>query len=329
MIKSYVLKGLRKFERKSLNCFDEWNGLRVTQTFFEKLGIGTVNFGIEYGPSSASGKVNSKEIQSILRLANDRGVGFIDTASLYGNSEEMLGRFLPKKNTFKVITKTLFWAGSEITFDFLKEARHAFLNSISLLGVEKMHGLLVHRSVDLLKPRGELFLDLLLEFKELGLVEKIGVSVYDPNELDCVLDKFIPDIVQIPFSIADQRFKASGQLKDLKSKGVEIHVRSVFLQGMLLLEPENLDPYFEPVLDFFQKLSLYSQEAGTSLLHTCLRFVLFQDEVDGVIVGVKSFKELNEILNTPNFSVPFKLPEPDTCINDTKFTYPLNWPMYN
>ena len=119
------------------------------------------------------------------------------------------------------------------------------------------------------------------------------------------------------------------ELKDLKSKGVEIHVRSVFLQGMLLLEPENLDPYFEPVLDFFQKLSLYSQEAGTSLLHTCLRFVLFQDEVDGVIVGVKSFKELNEILNTPNFSVPFKLPEPDTCINDTKFTYPLNWPMYN
>ena len=300
----------------------------MTQNFFEKLGLGTVNFGLDYGVTKTAGKLNSEEIKSILRLANHRRIKFIDTASLYGNSEEMLGRFLPKKNSFKIVTKTLYWAGEEISNDFVQDVRQAFYNSFDLLGVKKVYGLLMHRSADLLKPGGDIFLESLLEYKECGLVDKIGVSVYRPDELDRVLEKFTPEIIQIPFSLADQRFKASGHLKGLKSSGIEIHARSVFLQGMLLMELDRLDSYFYPVLDFFKKLERYSEEAGMSRLHACLRFVLEHDEVDGVIVGVNSLKEFSEILNMPNSNTPIQLFDPRMSINDEKFTYPLNWPMY-
>ena len=120
--------------------------------------------------------------------------------------------------------------------------RAAFFTSLDRLRQDRVYGLLIHHGSDLLIPGGERLIELLSSLKRGGQVEKVGVSIYSGDELDGVLEKFVPDIVQLPLNIADQRLRNSGHLAKLDGLGVEIHVRSV-LQGVLLAAPDSLPAY--------------------------------------------------------------------------------------
>lgn len=261
-----------------------------------KLGLGTVQFGLDYGVSNSAGMTPEAEVARILGLAAGQGVRILDTATGYGNSEEVLGRTLPTQHRFAIVTKTPAQRADETGDAYIARVGASFRRSLSKLGQEKLYGVLVHRAEDLLSVQGERLMAVLLELKQQGLVEKVGVSVYNAAQIDAVMARHSVEVVQLPVSVLDQRLIASGHLTALKRAGVEIHSRSAFLQGLLLIPPENLPAYFSPIRNHFSCYRDYLESLGLTPLQAALGFVLGLPELDHVILGVNTAAQLQEVL---------------------------------
>jgi aryl-alcohol dehydrogenase-like predicted oxidoreductase len=205
-----------------------------------QLGLGTVQFGGDYGVSNPGGRTPPDEVARILALAEREDIGLLDTAALYGDSEAVLGGALRRGHKFRIVSKTLKFDAARISQADASALRAGFENSLRRLRQDRLYGLLVHAAADLLRPGGELLWAALNELKREGLVEKIGVSVYTGEDIEAILLRFRPDLVQLPLSVLDQRLIAGGQLARLKAQAVEIHARSIFLQGLLLMEDAEL-----------------------------------------------------------------------------------------
>ncbi len=188
------------------------------------------------------------------------------------------------------------------------------------LKVKKLYGLLVHDTSDILKNNKEL-LNIILKSKKIGLVSKVGISVYDVNEVNQVLKFWKPDIIQLPINIFDQRFLKKNLLKKLKRKKIEIHARSCFLQG-LLLEPKlkrgNLNSKF-----LFKKFIKWCKEKKISQLTACLHFIKKLKYIDAIIVGFYNSKQLSEILLS--FRKKLVLVPDDFGNNEKKLIDPRKW----
>ena len=182
-----------------------------------KIGLGTVQFGLDYGVSNKEGKTAPDEVGRILKAAADRGVRVIDTAALYGSSEEALGSALPTGHRFDIVTKTRSFKKDSITPDDARILEEGFGASLSKLRSRSVYGLLLHDCDDLLAKGGGLLMAKMQGFKERGLVKKIGVSVYTASQIDRVMARFSIDIIQLPLSVFDQRLIQSGHLSRLKA----------------------------------------------------------------------------------------------------------------
>jgi aryl-alcohol dehydrogenase-like predicted oxidoreductase len=211
-----------------------------------KLGLGTVQFGMPYGISNTRGQVPEREVAEILALAADTGVEVLDTAFGYGESEAVLGRQLWGGHRFRIVTKTSHIAGEAITAKDVRQVEDNFKRSLERLKASCIDTLLVHRAEELIRPGGSALAHWLIETKDAGLAAKIGFSCYDPDELDAALAVLEPDVVQVPISVVDRRFIAPGVCAKLRRRNTEIHARSVFLQGLLLMEDARLPAYFAP-----------------------------------------------------------------------------------
>lgn len=278
-----------------------------------KLGIGTVQFGCNYGISNKTGQVSLKEVSKILNYAQEKKIDTLDTACMYGNSEEVLGKF--DLSSFKVITKTIR-ANNRETVDYnVKNLERNFLNSLENLRQASIYGLLFHEANDLIFNLGDALWAKVEEFKRKKYVDKIGVSVYTPEQLIQIIDKFDIDIVQLPLNILDQRFVYL--MKELKSKGIEIHTRSTFLQGLLLMKNDEINPYFDEIKPLLNQIP-------EPKLSYALQYVNSLSEVDKIIVGTTSLNDLKEIVESNNKKIVdidyniFK-------IDDEKFLMPQNW----
>lgn len=261
-----------------------------------KLGLGTVQFGLDYGISNSAGKTPETEVERILCLAADQGIRILDTATGYGNSEEVLGQTLLTQHPFSIVTKTPVRRPDETSVEYVGRVRESFRQSLSKLGQERLYGVLVHRAEDLLSAHGEQLMEVLREFKLQGLVEKVGVSIYNAAQIDAVTARYPVELVQLPVSVLDQRLIASGHLAKLKRAGIEIHARSVFLQGLLLMSPEALPEYFSPIRDHLAGYRAYLEGLGLSPLQAALGFVLGMSELDHVILGINTAAQLQEVL---------------------------------
>lgn len=260
-----------------------------------KIGLGTVQFGLDYGISNPDGKTNAEEITRILNAAARNKIRVIDTASLYGTSEEVLGRFLPPGHKFDIVTKTPVFNKDRISPSDAKMIREAFGRSLDKMGRTSLYGLLVHNCDDLLAENGPLIMEVMAGLKERGLVEKIGVSVYTGGQIDRVLERYDIDVIQVPINVLDQRLLAGGHLSRLKSTGVEIHARSAFLQGLLLMDPDSLPPFFDGVRGHLKKYHQAMRTLGISPVGAALGFVAGIREVDVVLCGVNNHRQLEEI----------------------------------
>lgn len=261
-----------------------------------KLGLGTVQFGLDYGISNNKGKVSVNEVRNILRIAEEQGIRVLDTAALYGESEKVLGQVLGKKHPFHVVTKTPKFINKQIGTSDIRLLDEIFGQSLLNLKQESIYGLLLHQADDLFKENGSLLLDRMYEYKRDGWVRKIGISVYDGNQIDQALNCHSFDLIQIPINVFDQRLIKSGHLKRLKDMGVEIHARSVFLQGLLLMDPSELPPYFNGVKNM---LINYRQELcrkGISPVGAALNFVKQLHEIDVILCGVNDMIQFREII---------------------------------
>lgn len=289
-----------------------------------KLGLGTVQFGIDYGVTNRQGKPSADEIKTILCQAAEAGIKVIDTAALYGESERVLGQTLEADDDFSIITKTPAFGGRKIEECDIIELKNIFLRSLALLKREKLYGLLLHHGTDLLAGNGKQLWTAMRELQEAGKVSRIGVSVYNPAELESILD-CCPDlsVVQLPLNIFDQRFWQDGWLTRLKEKDVEVHVRSVFLQGILLEKPECLPPYFNQYQMQLQAYQSFLRETGLTPIRAALGFVCGVPEVDCVLTGVAQSSQLTEIIAAAQPLEPEVFRQ--LAVADLKLTQPMNW----
>jgi aryl-alcohol dehydrogenase-like predicted oxidoreductase len=279
-----------------------------------KLSLGTVQFGLDYGVTNQNGQVTIDTARNILNIAKQNNIRTLDTASLYGNSEQVLGEI--GINDCRVITKTTFLKND------INEVIDNFYKSLEKLNRDKVEGLLIHNIGDIENHQFDTLFSKLSELKKEGLVEKIGFSTYTPEQIDFLLNAFDFDLIQVPFNVFDNRLIIGGQLKKLKSKDIEVHARSVFLQG-LLLDFDSLGGYFsnwEKKFDDYQKMV---KDSGLSLLEYALNFSLNVEEIDKVLVGVNNKKQLIEIVEAShkkinNVLLPF-------AINDLNLINPSLW----
>ena len=172
-----------------------------------KLGIGSVQFGLDYGISNRSGATPPSDVQLILDRAGAAGVRIIDTAPLYGTAEEVLGKCLPHSHRFDIVTKTPSFT------DIPESARvghlkRVFERSLTRLGTNRVYGLLMHHADDLLKPGGEALYEAMTALKHAGKVARIGASIYEPEQVDRLLERFAIDLIQVPVNVLDQRLVA-------------------------------------------------------------------------------------------------------------------------
>ena len=284
-----------------------------------KLAIGTAQFGMSYGINNSAGKVSQGAVKRILNYATSVRIATIDTAIGYGDSQKSLGR--AGVEDFDVISKLPFIP--ENCTNVKKWISHEVNYSLSLLGVRSIYGFMLHRPDQLYGPMGNKIVASLMELKNSGLIRKIGVSVYDPGELDRLLSLLDFDIVQCPHNLMDRRLVSSGWLRKLKTNGVEVHTRSSFLQGLLLMERNAIPSKFEKWRDYWDKWDAWVRDHDVTRLRGCLSYCLSCEGVDKVVVGVDKESQLKEIVAITNSQ--FSIPLPDLSCYDPNLINPANW----
>lgn len=288
-----------------------------------KIGLGSAQWGMNYGITNATGKALPQEIEKILAVARDSGISIIDTAPLYGDAERQLGKH--DLSSFSIITKTPHFPCDTISRISAGILRSSLLNSLCVLGQEKVYGFLVHNADDLLKPNGRALIQELQLLKNEGLVEKIGISIYTSEQLHRISSFFIPDIVQLPLNVFDQRLIHDGTLTTLKSMGVEIHARSVLLQGLLAANENNLPEYFSPWKQNIREWHSFCRSISIAPAHAAIAFVCNTQEVDFCILGVERLPQLTDVLDSLGNASPFDASS--FSIHDSMILNPSNWKL--
>lgn len=255
----------------------------------------------------------------MLQLAKIEGIDTLDTAIDYGESETCLGKVGNKD--FKLVTKLP--AVPDSCIDVSSWIHEQVKQSLMRLGVSSVYGLLLHRSEQLIGKHGKEIYKTLQELKELGQVEKIGVSIYSPSELDALALKYNFDLIQAPFNLVDRRLHASGWLNRLKDDDIEIHTRSAFLQGLLLMNRAAIPAKFELWSELWNKWQEWLTHKQVSAIQACLAFPLAFPEIDRVVVGADSVEQLAQILNAEATPPLDDLPE--LRCDEEKLINPSYW----
>lgn len=263
-----------------------------------ELGLGAAQFGLDYGVSNPRGRVPEDEVRLILDTAAANQVGLVDTAPAYGDSERILGQSWPFPSPFRVVTKTL--PMSEGIERVITRARR----SLEKMGLSRGHAILIHSAEDLLGPDGQALWNRLQELKDEGVFQKIGVSCYGTDEPVHLARRFRPDLIQLPCSLLDQRPSRDGTMRALADIGVEIHLRSIFLQGLLFLDRDQLPPALAEAGPRLSRIRRHLAEAGCDPLRAALAYAQTRAEASAVIIGVTSAAELRAILAASAAPVP-------------------------
>lgn len=284
-----------------------------------RIALGTVQFGMSYGVANQVGQITYKDGKAIIKEAKKAGVDTLDTAILYGRSEEVLGKI--DVSEFRVITKLPEIPQNKNIKEYILQSIN---DSLDRLKINCLTGILLHSPLQLLETGFDIIFSTLEELKRNGLVEKIGFSIYSPNDLDRLWNNFKPDIVQAPFNIFDQRLLHSGWLQKMHRTGVEIHVRSVFLQGLLLMDHDIRPAKFQKWAQVWSRWHNWLKAQNISAIQAALDFVLSQKEIDKVVIGVDSLQHLKEILQVANHSKNVDLNNV-TFTNDELLINPAHW----
>ena len=277
-----------------------------------RLGLGTVQFGQAYGISNTTGQVPLAEVQAMLARAAGEGVAVLDTAANYGHAEEVLAQC--DTRPFRIVSKTISVKNGVAAV--IARARQSVQN----LG--QVDVLLVHAVADLKGPEGDDLWCALQDLKEQGTVGAIGISAYVADDPAALVRRFRPDVVQLPLSLLDQRLLQDGSLARLKELDVEVHARSLFLQGLLFMEtmPEKLHDAAPLLARVRQRIAA----THATPLAAALGFVLSRPEIDVAVVGATSRHELDEIFGAARAPLP-ELDWAACALDDARILTPSLW----
>lgn len=273
-----------------------------------KLVLGTVQFGLQYGVNSA-GRPSEEAVKGILAAASKGGIATLDTSSAYGNSEEILGECTTPEEGFKIVSK---YPKGETPVGEM------FNGSLKRLKVEKLYGYLLHH-FEVYKNNPNVW-DEFVALKESGKVQKIGFSLYVPEELQFILDNKSPfDLIQVPFNILDKKFLP--YMKNLHENGVEIHVRSTFLQGLFFKDREILPEKLKPLKKYLLQLDEFSNQSGLSISEIALNYNLQNPYIDGVLIGVDNVSQLQiNLASVKNTPIDIEID-----VKEQELLNPVNW----
>jgi aryl-alcohol dehydrogenase-like predicted oxidoreductase len=289
-----------------------------------KLGIGTVQFGLDYGVNNKLGRINKKDITDILKLCKEKDISTIDTAPIYGESEKSLGNGIIFKDFFSIVTKTEKCKKKQFDKECVEFFNYTFNKSLINLRTSSVYGLLVHDPNDLLKTGSEMLYEWLVNLKKTSKVKKIGISAYSPKIVDKIISRYEIDLIQIPFNILDRRISETGLLKRIKAAGIEVHSRSPFLQGLLLMNPKSFPNHFNSVKGKLNRYHDFIRDHDIDPVTAALSFCLKDGDIDVTLCGVDNLnqaKQLSEVLNHQE-----KLPSfDDFIIDDLNIIEPYRW----
>ena len=274
-----------------------------------KLALGTVQFGIPYGIANTAGQVPEDEAAKIIAAARDAGIDTLDTAAAYGESEQILGQI--GVAGWRIATK-LPTLPSECE-DPRTWVCDVVGQSLANLGVASVDAVLLHRAQDLLRPSGAALWAGLQEAKNAGLCARIGISIYRPDLLDALPTEIRPDLVQAPFNVFDRELETSGWADRLAGEGTAIHLRSVFLQGLLLMPKAARTARFRGTFPALDAWDAFLATTGQDALSTALGFAFDKSWAERVIVGVDSAAQLVGILEA--MGRPHAIP-PNSLVSD-------------
>jgi len=284
-----------------------------------KLALGTAQFGLNYGVSNTQGQVCPNEVQKILALAKQQDINTLDTAPAYGNSEKVLGetKFAQK---FNVVSKIPALNDNNVDIEQYINA------SLQQLNTECFSGVLFHQVEDVISSTlAQKRFDELVKLKEQGKVKKVGISVYTPQQLSFCINHYPIDIVQLPLNCFDQRFITSGLLDELANKKIEIHSRSIFLQGLLLMKTEKIPAYFSPYKSYFNYFYDTAKQLKTSPISLALAIGHQQHSIDKVIVGCCNTQQLSEIIFANIAAKKINEDLSSLACEDENLLIPSNW----
>ena len=284
-----------------------------------RICIGTANMGINYGIKNNEKKIPLSEVNEIIKICESYNINLLDTAQAYGDAEYKLGKLT--NNNFNIITKLSLQNNFE--FDIGQKIKDSISSSLNALRKDKLHGVLIHDSELLENKNGIVAYKALEDLRNQGLIDNIGISIYDPNEYLKLKNFFNFDIVQLPFNVFDHRFINSNVIDNLKNDSVEVYLRSIFLQGLLLMPPNKIPLKFNKWKPHFELYNEWLVLNKVSRLESCINFVLNFSGDAKIVVGVDNKNHLLDvikILEAERIEIP-KIFE----INDTDLINPFNW----
>ena len=285
----------------------------------QKIALGTANFGTNYGISNREGKVSSAVVAEIMKFAFKSGIRTLDTASAYGDCHEKLGRI--GTSGWEIVSKVpVIPTDCKDVVGFVTEK---FEKTLENLRVERIEGLLLHNSGDLLGRYGDEIFSCMKRLHSQQLVSKVGISIYDPTCLKNIIERYEIDLVQGPLNVFDNQIDESGWLDRLAKLGIEFHARSIFLQGLLLSPEIRAKQFFSQWHDVFADFDNWVKQSKESALEKCLSHVRSFQKASCILIGVDSVEQISDAMaamsQKPERAPVFTSLDFETLINPSRW----------
>ena len=297
----------------------------MTSALFSRVCLGGAQFGMSYGVSNTRGVVGDADLDNILDLAKSVGITAIDTAQVYGSSESRLG--VARCGGFNFVTKMAPLSGCSRPVNedtIVKQVATSFSN----LNVDQLYGVLLHDPEELAQPYSRLLVEILRDFQLRGKIKKVGLSGREVNQTKELVSQFELDLVQLPFNALDRRLERSGGFDFFESLGVEIHVRSVFLQGLLLMKPHERPRFFNRWSDELGFLdSQLNELTPVEKIAALLKPAFDEQRISKLVIGISSFDELRDLVESVSLVPECQLNLPNTLTNAQDLLDPFRWEL--
>ena len=289
--------------------------------------LGTAQFGLDYGITNVFGQVSGDKVAHLLSLAQKNNICFLYTARAYGDSEIVIGDNLPSEHRFHFISKLPFQHQQYFVSADIHEWENEFQQSCKNLKVKRLGSFLLHSTDDLRKEGSQYLIEWLLDLKSRGLVDRLGVSIYNSEDLLEVPTELL-DIVQLPLSIYDQRLLKDGTINSLAANGTAIHARSIYLQGLLLTPSSNWPNWLsKEIIDHHSKLEAFAIERECELIDFAIGFALQQKALEAIVLGICDSLQFEQLMNTWTRPSPWHNKEWEIwSLNQPRLLDPRLWP---
>jgi len=286
-------------------------------TPLQKLGLSASQFGLDQ-PAPARGRSPQAEAREILSIAARAQLPVLDVSHIHGHAESELSQLLPRPMPFRL---TIAAARCDRGPDHIEaEARQ----SLRRLGVTKVDAIIVTSASDLFGPQGPGAWARLQMLRDEGLCDKVGIAAHITDDPVGLARRFHPDLMQAPASLLDQRLLADGSLARIAEMGIEVQLRSIFLNGLLFLPPDRVPGPAQGAASRLSRVRRMIAEGRSDPLQAALGFALSRREASTVLVGVTSASELSAVVAAAG-SPPPDLDWDDMAIDDPVALDPRRW----